>query len=73
MEPLIAESARRHGVHDDDILHAFNHPVRAEELDDRLTMLVGADHAGRLLEVGVADSPTTARSSSTPCPLARST
>jgi hypothetical protein len=25
--PLIATSARKHGIHDDDMLHAFNHPI----------------------------------------------
>jgi hypothetical protein len=25
--PLIAPSARKHGVHDDDMIHAFNHPM----------------------------------------------
>lgn len=27
VEPLIIASARKHGVADDDILHAFNHPI----------------------------------------------
>ncbi len=35
------------------MLHAYRHPVRAFGLDG-LTMLVGADLSGRLLEVGVA-------------------
>lgn len=55
-EPVIAPTARRHGVSDDTILHAFNNPIRAEELDEGLTMLVGADHAGNLFEVGVVNS-----------------
>ena len=55
-EPYIAPSARRHGVSDDIILHAFANPIRVEELDDELTMLVGPDHAGNLYEIGVAAS-----------------
>lgn len=52
-DPVIAPSAHRRGVDDDMILHAFNHPIRAEELDERMTMLVGPDHAGNLYEIGV--------------------
>jgi hypothetical protein len=55
-DPIIAESARKHRVGDDDILHAFNHPVRVEDLDDGLYMLVGPDRAGNLLEIGVVTS-----------------
>jgi hypothetical protein len=56
VEPIIAASGRRHGVRDDDMLHAFNNPIRAEDLDEGLTMLIGPDHAGNLLEVGVVES-----------------
>jgi hypothetical protein len=55
-EPVIASSARRHGLSDDAILHAFNNPIRSEELDDGLVMLIGPDHAGNLIEIGVATS-----------------
>jgi len=48
----VLESARKHGISDDDMLHAYRNPVRVFALDD-LTMLIGADHSGRLLEVGV--------------------
>lgn len=51
-EPAIVQSARRHGIADDDMLHAFRNPIRIIELDD-LVQLVGADASGRLLEVGV--------------------
>jgi hypothetical protein len=40
------EDARKHGVSDDPILHAFNNPIRTEHLDHDLTMLIGPDHAG---------------------------
>ena len=55
--PCIADSAHRHGVDDEAILHAFNNPIRAEDLDDGLTMLIGPDHAGNLYEIGVVPSP----------------
>jgi hypothetical protein len=35
------------------MLHAYRHPIRVFDLDN-LTMLIGADRNGRLLEVGVA-------------------
>ncbi len=44
-------SARRHGIHDDDILHAWRNAIRVVPLDG-LSMLVGADRNGRLLEIG---------------------
>jgi hypothetical protein len=38
------------------MIHAFNHPIFVEELDDGFTMFVGADPAATLLEIGVADT-----------------
>lgn len=52
---MIVPSARKHQISDDDMLHAYRHPIRVFDLDD-LTMLVGADTAGRMLEIGVASS-----------------
>ena len=54
--PLIAPSARKHGIRDDDMIHAFNHPILVDDLDDGFTMFVGADSTGDLLEIGVVDS-----------------
>ncbi|MDA8076100.1 MAG: hypothetical protein M0Z40_12885 [Actinomycetota bacterium] len=53
MDPVVVESARKHGVLDQDMLHAYRNPLRVFELDD-LTMLIGADAAGRMLEIGLA-------------------
>jgi hypothetical protein len=53
VDPIVLASARRHGISDDDMLHAYRYPIRVFDLDD-LTMLVGPDRAGRVLEVGVA-------------------
>lgn len=33
--PLIVDSARKQGIADEDVLHAFNHPVRYEDLTAR--------------------------------------
>jgi hypothetical protein len=35
------------------MLHAYRNPVRAFRADD-LTMLIGADSSGRILEIGIA-------------------
>ena len=51
MDPVILASAREHGVADDDMLHAYRNPIQVFEFDD-LTMLIGSDDSGRLLEVG---------------------
>ena len=53
MDPVILASARKHGIPDDDMTHAYRNPIRAFEFDD-LTMLIGAGQRGRMLEVGVA-------------------
>ncbi|MEM8621821.1 MAG: hypothetical protein AAGF73_19115 [Actinomycetota bacterium] len=53
MDPVIVASARRHEITDDDMLHAYRNPTRVFDLDD-LDMLIGADRAGRMLEIGVA-------------------
>ncbi len=53
MDPVIIASARKHGIHDDDILHAYRNPTRVLQLDD-LVMLIGPDRTGQLLEIGVS-------------------
>ena len=53
MGPVIVASARKHGISDNDMLHAYRNPNRVFLLDD-LVMLIGADEAGRNLEIGVA-------------------
>jgi hypothetical protein len=51
--PSPSPRARKHGVADEDMLHAYHHPIRVLLLDD-LTMLIGPDLSARLLEVGVS-------------------
>lgn len=53
--PIIATSARRHGVSDKDILHAYSNPIRIFELDEGLTMIIGANQAAIIYEIGVVD------------------
>jgi hypothetical protein len=53
------------------MLHALDHPIRVFDLDDGFTMVVGADPAGRVLEVE-SSRVTTPWWSSTPCRHARS-
>ena len=56
MRPVIAPSALRHGVPEKTIVHAFDNPIFAEDLDEGLTMLIGPDPAGNLYEIGVVTS-----------------
>lgn len=57
--PLIASSAHKHGINDDEMIHAFNNPILVEELDDGFTMFIGSDRSLNLIEVGVIDSAWT--------------
>ena len=54
--PLILNSARKHGIKDADMRHAFRQAVRVFDVDEDLTMYVGPSLAANFLEVGVADS-----------------
>ena len=51
--PLILDSARKHGISDEDMLHAFRNPIDAFQLDNDLVMLVGPSRTAVLLEVGI--------------------
>lgn len=52
MEPFIAEVARKHGVTDEDILHAYRQMLFARFDDEGMTMAFGPDRTGNLLEIG---------------------
>lgn len=54
--PRIIRTARKHGVSDDDMLHAFRNPVRVFDVEEDLTMFIGPSFSGQMLEVGVVDS-----------------
>ena len=34
VNPVILQSARKHGIHDHDMLHAYRNPIRVFGLDD---------------------------------------
>jgi hypothetical protein len=53
VDHVILASARKHGVPDEDIIHAYQQPIRVLHLDD-LTMLIGSDLSAPLLEVCVS-------------------
>jgi hypothetical protein len=63
MRPVIAASARRHGITDEDMLHAYRQPIMVWDVDEGMQMLVGPTHAAALIEVGVF-ARTTAHPSS---------
>jgi hypothetical protein len=47
----IFRSARRHGIADEDIVHAVEQALVAGEQEDSKVLYLGADRAGNLLEV----------------------
>jgi hypothetical protein len=65
IEPIIAESARRHGVSDEDMLHAYAQPIRVFELDNGFTMVIGSNHAAIILK-SASWTESQPRSSCTP-------
>jgi len=56
VEPLITASARKHGLADDDILHAFNHPISYEDLDEGFVMIIGPTRSAHVIELGFIDT-----------------
>ncbi len=52
------ESARKYGVSDEDILHAYANPIRVFDLDEGFTLVIGANPAAILLKVGVIEGGT---------------
>lgn len=52
VRPVIASSAHRHQVADEDVLHAYVHAFRVFDLDEGFVMHIGADRSGTMLEVG---------------------
>jgi hypothetical protein len=53
IEPVVLDSARKHGVTDEDMVHAWRNAIRIFEVGDGMTMFIGAGRDGTLLEVGV--------------------
>ncbi len=57
-DPIIAQSALKHGLAEDEILHAYRNPIRAWDLGDGFTMIIGANQAALILEVGYIQGTT---------------
>jgi hypothetical protein len=53
--PIVLESAARHGVVPEDALHAWAFATDAYTVDEGLTLYIGPDRAGNLLEIGVVE------------------
>lgn len=49
---MIAQSALKHGLAEVEILHTYRNPIRAWDLGDGFTMLIGANQALIILEIG---------------------
>jgi hypothetical protein len=47
----IYASARKHGIAEEDIVHAVEHALAIGEQDDAKVLYLGSDRAGNLLEV----------------------
>jgi hypothetical protein len=54
----IIKDARKHGITDDDMLHAARLPLKDWYLDDDAIMRVGPAQNGQLLEIGIAGIET---------------
>jgi len=59
----IGPSARRHGIPDQDIIHAWDNAVRIVEYEyngDQRLLIIGPDRSGEMLELVAvpADTPT---------------
>ncbi len=59
-EPVIAPSALKHGLTEEEILHAYRNPIRIWDLRDGFTMMIGPNAAAIILEIGYIDGATTA-------------
>lgn len=55
---IMAHSALKHGLSEEQIRHAYRNPIRAWDLGDGFAMLVGATPAAVLIEVGFVQGDT---------------
>ncbi|WP_419853941.1 hypothetical protein [Candidatus Poriferisodalis sp.] len=54
MIPTIAASAFKHGISEEDIMHAYRNPIWRHFQGNRV-LLIGGDWSGNLLEIGVEE------------------
>ena len=52
MIPTITASAFKHGISEEDIMHAYRNPIVRHFQGDRV-LLIGGDRSGNPLEIGV--------------------
>jgi hypothetical protein len=57
-DPIIAASALKHGLGEEEILHAYRNPIRVWDLGEGFTMMIGANAAAIVLEVGYVQGET---------------
>lgn len=57
-EVVIAASALKHGLAEEEIVHAYRNPIRIWDLGEDLTIVIGADPSATLLGVGYAQGAT---------------
>jgi hypothetical protein len=50
LTPEILPSARKHGISDEDMMHAFRNRIRERRLEEKF-LVVGPDNSGNLLEL----------------------
>jgi len=58
VDPIIAQSALKHGLGEEEILHAYRNPVRVWDLGDGFTMIIGASPSTDVVEVGFVQGRT---------------
>jgi hypothetical protein len=50
LTPEILPSARKHGISDEDMMHAFRNRIQERRLEEKF-LVVGPDNSGNLLEL----------------------
>jgi hypothetical protein len=58
VEPVIAPSARKHGISDEDIRHAYANPIHGVRGRRRLRHAHRSERGSVLLEIGVVEATT---------------
>ncbi len=54
-EPIVMQSAYRHGASLADIRHAVSHYSDTFDMGDGMTMVIGVGRSGAVLEVGIVE------------------
>ncbi len=57
-ETIIAQSALKHGLGREEILHAYRNPIRVWDLGEGFTMMIRANNAATVLEIGYVEGDT---------------